>query len=642
MTRAYFDCSFTEFSKATDEQIVGALALAHGGNLDGLQLRAWSEQISHLRAAISELESGHLFVEFAIPRMGKRADAVLLLPGLGAVLEYKVGAEHCARHALDQVVDYALDLKNFHEGSHALPLVPILVATNAQATEIRLEWYPDGLAYPVCTNEATLPTVLARLPTKVEAAVSADTWVRSRYKPTPTIVEAATALYEGHNVKDISRSDAGAINLSRTADQIESIIEEAKRSGQKAICFITGVPGSGKTLAGLNIATRRSTSHEDEHAVFLSGNGPLVAVLREALARDEVDRFREAGSRMSMNEARRQVSSFIQNVHHFRDECLKDSSPPTEKVVVFDEAQRAWSHERTSQFMRERKGIKNFEQSEPAFLLSAMDRHADWCVVVCLIGTGQEINRGEAGMEEWFRALGQRFGDWVIYASPKVAAPDQLIVRKTDALHLGVSVRSFRSERVSDFVSAVIAGNAKEAAALRSDLTSYPIVITRNLERARDWLRSRARGTERFGLVASSNALRLRPFGLHVKSRVDVTNWFLGDSSDVRSSMALEDAASEFEVQGLELDWVGVCWDANFRREDSSWGHYRFSGTRWSAIGDPERRTYLENAYRVLLTRARQGMVIFVPSGSPIDRTRAPRLYDPTYDFLVECGIEEL
>jgi hypothetical protein len=343
----------------------------------------------------------------------------------------------------------------------------------------------------------------------------------------------------------------------------------------------------------------------------------------------------------SHHDARRQVSSCIQNVHHFRDECFKDSRPPTEKVVVFDEAQRAWSRERTSRFMRDRKGIQDFEYSEPAFLLSAMNRHTDWCVVVCLIGTGQEINRGEAGLQEWFRSLSE-LKDWVIHASPKVSAPSQVVVQKTDALHLGVAIRSFRSERVSDFVAAVISGNAQEAAALRSDLTSYPIVITRDLDRARDWLRSRARGTERFGLVASSNALRLRPFGLHMKSRVDVTNWFLGDSSDVRSSMALEDAASEFEVQGLELDWVGVCWDANFRRADSSWGHYRFSGTRWSAIGDPERRTYLENAYRVLLTRARQGMVIFVPPGSSIDRTRAPRLHDRTYDFLVECGIEEL
>jgi hypothetical protein len=355
MTRAYFDCSFTEFSNATDEQIVGALTLAHGGNLDALQLQAWSEQIPHLRAAVSELKTGHLFVEFAIPRMGKRADAVLLLPGLGAVLEYKVGAEHCARQAMDQVVDYALDLKNFHEGSHALRLVPIVVATNAEATEIRLEWYPDGLAYPLCTNETTLPTVLAGLPTDVEEAISADTWVHSRYKPTPTIVEAATALYEGHNVKDISRSDAGAINLSRTADQIESIIEQAKREGQKAICFITGVPGSGKTLAGLNIATRRM-SHEDEHAVFLSGNGPLVAVLREALAEDEVDRSREGGTRMSKDEARRHVRTFIQNVHHFRDECVVDPGPPTGKVVVFDEAQRAWNRERTKSVHAGAKG----------------------------------------------------------------------------------------------------------------------------------------------------------------------------------------------------------------------------------------------------------------------------------------------
>jgi hypothetical protein len=645
MNRSYFDCSLAELPQLSDREIVGALTMAHGHALDLLQRDAWLGQIANLRTAVRDLAEGHLFVEFAIPRMGKRADAVLLLPGLIVVLEYKVGSRTYERHAIEQVVDYALDLKNFHEGSHQLPIVPVLVATEAVGRPLALVWHEDDVAEPVCTNATQLPEILAGLPTKGPQRMSATAWATSRYKPTPTIVEAATALYEGHGVADISRSDAGAFNLSRTAERIESIIERAKHKRLKAICFVTGVPGSGKTLAGLNVATRRRRSHEDEQAVFLSGNGPLVAVLREALARDEVGRSKDIGQPTTKKRAHQKASVFIQNVHHFRDECLTSGGAPVEGVVVFDEAQRAWDQDRTSQFMRERKGIPNFDQSEPAFLLSAMDRHPDWCVVICLIGNGQEINRGEAGMEEWFAAL-DRHPDWEVYRSPRVDAPrvEAQVVRETteDALHLGVSIRSFRSERVAEFVHAVISGDADRAASVATSLGDYPIVVTRNLGEARTWLRKQARGSERYGLVASSNGLRLKPHGLHMKAKVDAANWFLGDLADVRSSMALEDAASEFEVQGLELDWAGVCWDANLRYETGCWGHYKFSGSRWKSVRSESGRTYLENAYRVLLTRARQGMVVFVPHGDPHDSTRAAAFYDPTYDFLIRCGLREI
>ena len=408
-------------------------------------------------------------------------------------------------------------------------------------------------------------------------------------------------------------------------------------------------------MAGLNIATERMRTSADEHAVFLSGNGPLVAVLREALAVDEVERGKVTGAKsVGKKDAYRHASEFIQNIHHFRDEYAHTTAAPDERVVVFDEAQRAWNKEQTSRFMREKRGHSAFDMSEPQFLMSVMDRHQDWCVVVCLIGGGQEINTGEAGLEEWLTAIERNYSDWQIHLSDRLTRADylggsevptslkRLEAVLSPALHLAVAVRSFRAEALSDFVGAVVAGDPKLAFSLHGKLANYPLVITRQLEAARNWLRQHARGNERTGLVASSNAMRLKPAGVHVKAKIDPPVWFLADKTDVRSSFALEDVATEFDIQGLELDWVGMCWDANFRREGNKWNHYSFRGTRWERVIDPIRAAYLANAYRVLLTRARQGMVIFIPLGSEIDDTRKPSFYDETYAFLCECGVSEL
>jgi hypothetical protein len=467
------------------------------------------------------------------------------------------------------------------------------------------------------------------------------------YRPTPTIVEAAEILYRTHSVTDISRSDAGAKNLQVTSASVSEIIDRARENNSKCICFVTGVPGSGKTLAGLNIATRRSDEHRDEHAVFLSGNGPLVEVLREALARDKARR-----EGISKKTAQREVRSFIQNIHHFRDEYVGNDAVPVEKVVVFDEAQRAWTREQAASFMQRKRGQANFAMSEPEFLISVMDRHVDWCTVVCLVGGGQEINTGEAGISEWISALELRFPDWEVHVSPRIALPeygsridvDKFLasprVRTDEHLHLAVSMRSFRAEALSAFVGHIIS-NEPEAArdTYQSIKTTYPIFLTRDLCVARTWLRSQARGTERFGLVASSGAQRLRPEGIHIKAEIEEHNWFLNDSTDVRSSFYLEDVASEFAVQGLELDWVGVCWDGDFHHKHGRWVCQAFKGTKWQSVSNESRQLYLKNAYRVILTRARQGMILFIPKGDVSDGTRPPSFYDGTFEYLHACGI---
>ncbi len=649
--RAYYTADRLKFFADSDEQILGELALRHSFALDIEQKGAWLQQIRIMRNALSVIETFTVYFEFSIPRMGKRADVVVVIGDCIFVLEFKVGSEQFDHQAIEQVEDYALDLKNFHEGSHALSIVPILIATRARASpDAQMELALDQVAKPLRVAVIDLGDVLRMASAQHRLRpFDATVWAASGYRPTPTIVEAARALYARHEVKDLESYDAGRINLGRTQDAIAAVIEQSKAQKRKSICFVTGVPGAGKTLAGLNIATQRSEAHADEHAVFLSGNGPLVDVLREALTRDQHQRL--GGNKANVE---RKVRAFIQNIHVFRDEYVRNGDIPVEHVVVFDEAQRAWTRTQASKFMQSKRSVADFDMSEPEFLLSVMDRHADWCTVICLIGGGQEINTGEAGLSEWMAAIRDRFPHWQVYASAQIQQPDYDLNSEARAfiaqdqvtlnadLHLGVSMRSFRAETLSDFISHVLNGDVAEAKAAFGKLDRYPIRLTRDLEQARNWLKETARGSERYGLVASSGASRLRPEGLHIKAGIDPPNWFLNDRRDVRSSFYLEDVATEFDVQGLELDWTGVCWDGDLRFEDDHWACYSFKGTKWQSVKDRFRRLYLKNAYRVILTRARQGMVIFVPQGDAEDPTRPPGYYDDTCAYLEACGCTPL
>jgi hypothetical protein len=654
MPNAYYSAPINGFLDQSPETILGELAKSNPFALDPLQRNAWLTQIALLHAYLIRPTLGWIAFEFAIPRMGKRADAVLVTGGIVFVVEFKVGSHQVDAAAIDQVVDYALDLKNFHAGSHDRRIVPIVVATMADDFRPQLTWGPDGVAAPIRSNGNNLGNIVAEVikQTPDQAALDGEQWSRTGYKPTPTIIEAAQALYQGHRVEDITRSDAGAKNLSETAACLADIIEDAKAHQQKAICFVTGVPGAGKTLAGLNLVTLRAKAHEDEHAVFLSGNGPLVDVLKEALARDEHARLKEQGQKTKKSDAARKVNSFVQNIMHFRDDNVVTSEPPIERVAVFDEAQRAWDKNHLAKFMGQKRGQPNFQMSEPEFLISVMDRHDGWCVIICLVGGGQEINAGEAGLTEWFSALKRSFRSWKVYTSEQLAHRDYhwgqdlaaelegLDRRSLSALHLAVSVRSFRAEKLSEFVGALVAGEVHEARQLYQAINaSYPIAITRSLAQAKQWLRDHARGSERIGLVASSGASRLKPEGINVHEKIDAPTWFLNGRDDVRSSYYMEDPATEFDIQGLELDWIGVCWDADLRSVDGRWQSYRFSGTRWQNVNDENRKVYLTNAYRVLLTRARQGMIIYVPAGDVIDATRPPSYYDGTAAFLSKCGL---
>ncbi len=658
MVNYYYEASIGEFHSRTREEIIGQISIANQFDSNKYQTTSWVDQIEILKSCLDG-HSGTILFEFSIPRMGKRIDAVVIINGVVFVIEFKVGETDFQNYQLTQVCDYALDLKNFHKPSQKLIIAPILVATEAKSSPVTILMtsHNDGLIHPIKSNKNDLGKVITEVlgHFRSQAKIDAAQYVAGSYSPTPTIVEAAISLYNSHSVENITRSDATAKNLSETTTAISRIIDLAKESQTKRICFVTGVPGAGKTLVGLKVATSQLDKEGGNKSVYLSGNGPLVAVLQEALARDQVSKGNQHGKKVTKVQAKESVKAFLQNIHHYRDAYLVDKKPPYDHVAIFDEAQRAWTKEQTVDFMRRKKGISDFDHSEPEFLISCLDRHKDWAVVVCLVGGGQEINTGEAGISEWLSAVKNYFPQWHVHISPNLsdteyAAVDAIEELKAKCelsfepdLHLGVSLRSFRAENLSSFVRHLLERNQTETRNTLETLSGkYPIVLTRDLSKAKDWLREKARGSERYGLVASSQAERLKPLAIDVKTPMNPVMWFLNKKDDIRSSFYLEDAATEFHIQGLELDWVCVTWDGDLRFHPAEWQTFSFSGNKWKNIKKDTRKKYLVNAYRVLLTRARQGLVIVVPEGDSKDHTRVPAYYDGTYNYLKEVGLEVL
>ncbi len=685
----YYKDSIVDFLSKEPKRILESLAL-QGGN-EPPQVQAWEEEIDLLQDILGTHfsdEFGEIIFEYSIPRLAKRVDVVLLLRGLIFVLEFKAGSDVFLQADMEQVMDYALDLKNFHKESHHRIIVPILIAMQAEAHSMRLfsSVYDDAIYNPLLVGsnklgEAILNTV-ANEPGKQFTPEEIFRWDISRYEPTPTIIEAASALYLNHTVEEITRSDASGESLRNTTNYILDVIEDSRIHNRKSICFVTGVPGAGKTLVGLNVAieqSKRSDESKQDLAVYLSGNGPLVKVLTAALAKDKAER---EGCKPS--DAKREVSRFIQEIYNYREQMLGKVKTPIvdgkieidenrslaeeksgyaeiEHIAIFDEAQRSWNNKKLADWLSRggsfgnKRKVKGFPLSEAEFLIWSLDLRKDWAVIICLVGGGQEIHTGEAGIGEWIRAVNESFPSWRIYVSDhleekeyaegKVKELLEANDNKTFAtsLHLAASMRSFRAEKMSAFVHALLELHIESARELYSEIREkYPIVLTRDVAAAKRWLRNKARGTERYGLIVSSRAERLRPLAIDVKRKCDVEHWFLEDKKDLKSSFFLEDVATEFDIQGLELDWTCVAWDGDLRYCDGEWDYYYFSRNRWQHNRQPENRSYQLNAYRVLLTRARQGMVLLVPWGDPEDETRLPEFYDSTYNFLKSIGFDTI
>lgn len=665
--RAYYIAKYDEFISLSDEEILGNLVDGHMPyTLTVQQEIAWKEEIIILKKTMQKLGTGYVAFEYEIPRMGKRVDAVIILEKQIFLLEFKIFEKTYHKQALDQVVDYALDLHNFHQKSENIDLFPVVVCTDAPDVDNTLS-LTNGVSTPICCNQNNLLIQLKHVIKNFQsgARIDAIEWINSKYYPTPTIIEAAQALYRNHSVSEIMRNDADDLTITSTT--IKKIIYKTKGRKRKAIIFVTGVPGAGKTLVGLNLANELHNNEKGEHAVFLSGNHPLVSVLNEALIRDKIMTEKEKGCKINKKDAKREIGALIQMIYYFRDEHYGNDTIPVEKIAIFDEAQRAWTQKEMCSFMKKNNKIKFGDQakrdeqySEPGFLISTMDRHQDWAVIICLVGGGQEINRGEAGISEWFKSLQKNFKHWDVYVTDKIKNKEYikdyswkdlvagLNFFTCNSLHLSASMRTFRSEKVSDFIEKLLDNNILEASQLYKEIIiNYPIYITRDLIKAKEWVKGISRGNERYGLFASSGAARLKPRGVvYSRDSISPEHWFLNAKNDVRSSYFLEVVASEFETQGLELDYAIVAWDADLRIEDGKWKHYQFS-TRmsppnWSPIRNQEDIRYLTNAYRVLLTRARQGFIIYIPKGVEDDKTRSPKCYDETYFYLKSIGIMEL
>ena len=680
-TRYYYSSAISEFIREEETSIVGKLTESSQHDINKKTSSSWKEEINSLKEALKDYSGrGSIYLEYNIPRMGRRVDAIVLIDGIVFILEYKTGRQTFNQSARNQVWDYALDLKNFHADSKDRILAPIVVVPCALNEDCQLtpKSSADKVYEPLFTNTSQLGTAIQNILDQVQVAVQPsqtdDAWANSGYEPTPTIIEAAIALYEKHSVADITKSGG---DIEKTSKALNRIIDHCRKEKRKAICFITGVPGAGKTLIGLNTAIE--LFNQGIGAVYLSGNYPLVEVLQEALTRDYIEHKRiitsneEKKTRPKKGDAKREVKAFIQMIHHYRDQYLEgvditanDIRPkpgyfenntdkayiPAEHVAIFDEAQRAWTKEELQRFMREKKNIQNFPYSEPEYLISCMDRQRDWGVVVCLVGNGQSINKGEAGLNEWIASIQRRYKSWDVYISQTILSEEQERdiapqLKHQEELHLEMSMRSFRSESVSIFINQLLNLKVKEARSTLNKLKkdNYPIVLTRSLERAKRWLRSKKRGNERMGLLASSKAERLKAISINVKYSPNFVHWFLEDSQDIRSSDTLEDALTEFEVQGLEIDWACVAWDADLRLSEDkhSWEHFQLrGGSKWQNIKKSVNQEYQINAYRVLLTRARQGIVILTPEGDDTDTTRKREWYDRTYNYLKGIGIPEI
>lgn len=663
LERAFYSASISDFILESTNSILAKIVRNNPYDLNDLQRDSWIREIEILKKSLCGIDIGRVILEYSIPRMGKRIDCILLCKGIVFVLEFKVGATVHRKSTDDQVMDYALDLKNFQKSCQDKIIIPISISTEAPPSKGHVLLYEDGVAKPVRINADGLASVINEVSVKYQRNdFDYHEWEHSDYMPTPTIVEAAQALYNNHNVQEITRADAGAKNLTETISAIKEIIQKSKAKHEKSIIFVTGVPGAGKTLVGLNLASEMHNSENEEHAVFLSGNLPLVTVLQEALARDKVMQKHAAGNKINKATALREVVSFIQIIHKYRDEYVGNKRIPTDGVVIFDESQRAWTKDEIASFMARKKGIKNFEHSEPEFLISTVNRRMGWGVIVCLVGGGQEINKGEAGLPEWFDSLKRSFKDWKVYVSDNLKDEEYLRGRSWEEitesinpiidnrLHLSTSMRSFRSEKVSLFVKQMLDCEVDQAKKTFLEISdSYPICITRDLNTAKKWVVNKSRGNERYGILASSNAARLKPEGIYYakdRSSIAPEIWFLNGKDDIRSSYFLEVVASEFETQGLELDFAIVGWDADFRMENGKFKCYSMSNRKtppnWSPIKSENNKRYLKNAYRVLLTRARQGFIIYVPIGDRADATRWPEYYDQTYEYLKSLGLTEI
>jgi len=629
--------------------------LAFGGD-EKLQIQSWKGQVDLLKTSLSQASADTrnwgILIELPLLRLGRRIDTILLAGVRILCLEFKVGAKTFDRSSIEQAVDYALCLRDFHAGSHGKEVIPIVVATEAASPQ---PFRPEGSLQVVDSvstclqaNAKTLPDLLSSLGGQAsEQQIDWAEYDRSTYNPTPNIVSAAREIYAGHTVREIGRADANADALAATAKELKEIASLSRANRLRSVCFVTGEPGSGKTLLGLDLVFSDDVGRvAGEPAALLSGNRPLVKVLQSAIALDMRER-----TGMKAKEAQRTTEQGLQTLlGYLKDHSDAECAPP-ENVIVFDEAQRAWDA------ATGKKLLDRFA-SEPEIFLEILGR-LPWACLVCLVGPGQEINTGEGGLSLWGQALAEKHETWTAFASQFAlhgahgvsglldeVSNDAFEVRQKPDLHLRTNLRAYRNADHGRWVEALLDSDVERASQISASMEHCPAYVTRELLTMKSWLFRRRRGEQRVGLLASSGAVRHIADGIPPSPRSNeldqVVHWFLKKADDYRSSNALEVPLSEFVCQGLELDYVGFCWGNDLIWEDDRWVPRKMSAPNWQISRSSEAKQYRLNAYRVLLTRARTGMVIYVPRGDRSDPSRLPDQFDAIFDCLRKGGCQEL
>lgn len=712
----HISLKISDFLSISKEKFTGML------RNEDKQIQSWDIEYEHLRKVFQALnKEGRIIFEYGIPSLNFVIDVVVLMEGKIFVLEYKNGdsAIHYSLEDLKQCRNYALRLKYFHNKSNEKWIIPILVEMNAPAINFNQEKSEDIQVWSTLKcNRENLKDAFTMICEKCKITCD-NSWERSWeegiYKATPTIIKAACDMWERNNVRGLDSGESDKDTRLKAEDFVMEIVEQSKEQKKKSIVFVTGVPGAGKTLVGLGLSVRC----QDYGASMLSGNDPLVKVLSTALRldlekqykkgmlKDEIAKKYEHAKKQKKSADRDKetdsisVDALIRTAYAYKREIIEsrlnweeksyvlrnDADPGTQHVIIFDEAQRAWTREKM--LRPGHAGKKQWQDkdswpfSEPGLLLWDMNQR-DWGVLVCLVGGGQEINTGEAGIGEWMSALTTNpdLKNWQVYVSEKLFEPEYQrkaadgktlkehcdVLRsegrlsknsKCETLHLTTGQRSIRNNKVSDFVNNLLACNKEDARKLYEEIkATYKIYLTRDVNIAKNKLREMKKSGSyseeaRMGMLMSSEAARLRPLGYEIKKVNEYLSktpkWFLAPSEYICSSDFLEIALNEFFVQGLEVDYATVMWDADFRYDpiQKDWEYFCFNGeyNKWSKKDQPKqdiKRFYMKNAYRVILTRARLGMIIMVPEGDKNDSSRAKEFYDNTFEYLKEIGLEEL
>ncbi len=629
------------------------------------ELQQRTSEIELLKSTLASADLAafrHVLLEFDFRRRGLRMDCVLLGDGVIAVVEFKRSKLGAADR--EQVTNYAVNLVEFHEETRRFVaeeqgiVAPVLTLTTGikgaksdfKAGFLRDPW-GSVLARPLECDGITLHAALRFVLDQRQGRAPIDRrrWLSARFAPSSSILDAAISLYGQHDVSAIAAHAAPVEMIDQCAREVADIAEQSRHDGTNRIIFVSGAPGAGKTLVGLKLAFDKRLRSD---AVFVTGNSPLVEVLSAALKGAYKRRSKQVvqavvASGYAHEDAARVIgmSTFkLVKAHAFLGERGKHLDSADGRVVIFDEAQRTY-----------RKGRLVLRQplaaDEAQLILESLQQtHPRGAVVVALIGHNQAINSGEMGIKAWFtaaEACGWRFAisDQTLALGEVVASGQWAEHPLRDRLgtgHLPHSMRYYRNGDLERWADHVLSDRIDDAAQLARelDVRGDTVWITRSLLSARQYVRERRVGTERVGIIASGQARRLAAEGLFVDLKPDIAAWMLAPGGDVRSANMLETVQNQYQVQGLELDYTVVCWDGDLRRSDSSWRAWKMSGSNWQKDKELDIAT---NGYRVLLTRARKGMIVFIPRGDSTgeDETRPPSMYDGIANYLISCGGRE-